>query len=354
VFRDQPRQERTSDSTRKQRRPALRTRQSCGGGGARENASSTHAEEAVKADENDEHTFDQFFSAPLGAPSVSDSLAELFGVSTLDASTAPTIDTFLAMNSDQMTTPMRVRSAAASSLAVPACVIQLGAASHWQELEVRAVEGLRGHPQVYDEIVGKEPRLSSLKAAAKARRISSITSTMNLTDHLHLSGGKSLMVYGKIGDERLPGTGGTSTFYMVDPVDACDRTVGPDEQCKRIALRMDTPRTAWEFYVNQQLLERLPEEERLVRHRLGKLHSLHLYQSRSFLILDHSSHGTLENMLNVFKTKKRSARSPLLPEVLAVFYTIEMLRIVNATHSVGIIHGELVLVSVSECARARD
>eukprot|EP00013_Stygamoeba_regulata_P016483 CAMPEP_0177680258 /NCGR_PEP_ID=MMETSP0447-20121125/30074_1 /TAXON_ID=0 /ORGANISM="Stygamoeba regulata, Strain BSH-02190019" /LENGTH=672 /DNA_ID=CAMNT_0019189571 /DNA_START=1 /DNA_END=2019 /DNA_ORIENTATION=+ len=318
---------------RAKKRPALRPRS--------EPAASHH----LDAPDQDEDALDQFFNVPLGsqATCVSDSLAELFGAPSLGGGAALSIDTFLAMNSEQMTTPMRERSVSACAhTSVPsAAVVQLGVQSHWIELEARAMTNLQAHSQVFDETLGKEPRLSSLKAAAKARRLSSITSTMNLTDHLHLSGGKSLMVYGKIGDELLPGSGGMSTFYMVDRVDASDRTVSLDEQCKRLALRMDVPRTAWEFYIHQQLLCRLPGEHALARARLGKLHSLHLYKSRSFLILEHSSHGTLENMVNLFKAKKRSARAPLLPEALVMFYAIELLRIVHAAHSVGVIHGSI-------------
>ena len=57
----------------------------------------------------------------------------------------------------------------------------------------------------------------------------------------------------------------------------------------------------------------------------------------SILVSEYSKYGTLLNVANQVK----QATGKLLPECLTIFFTIEMLQIVEHLHKCKIIHGDI-------------
>lgn len=72
-------------------------------------------------------------------------------------------------------------------------------------------------------------------------------------------------------------------------------------------------------------------------------HECHAFADEAYLILDYAPTGTLLDLVNVVKADNKRAGKPEsgLDEVLAMCFTIELLRTVEALHRVGILHGDL-------------
>lgn len=102
------------------------------------------------------------------------------------------------------------------------------------------------------------------------------------------------------------------------------------------ALKMETPPTPWEFHMMRLAHSRLGPQHRASA-SLSYAHEMHLYQDEAFLFLPYHPHGTLLDVINFF----RAESSGVMDEQLAMFFTIELLRTVEALHSKNLMHGDL-------------
>ncbi|CAN0896797.1 Mitotic checkpoint serine/threonine-protein kinase BUB1 [Linum grandiflorum] len=103
----------------------------------------------------------------------------------------------------------------------------------------------------------------------------------------------------------------------------------PDEI---IALKIQTPPFPWEFYIYRQLDQRIPVWQRSC---FGFAHRMHLYSDYSILVCDFLSHGTLHDVINSYVVIGKTMEEPL-----CIYYTIEMLYMLETLHDVGLIHGD--------------
>ncbi|KAG8386863.1 hypothetical protein BUALT_Bualt03G0193200 [Buddleja alternifolia] len=99
-----------------------------------------------------------------------------------------------------------------------------------------------------------------------------------------------------------------------------------------VALKVQKPPFPWEFYMYRQLDKRMPEKERM---SFGFAHRLHLYSDYSVLVSDYLAHGTLQDAIN-----SNVVIGGSMEEVLCIYYTVEMLRILETLHDAAIIHGD--------------
>ncbi|XP_078428705.1 protein kinase and Mad3-BUB1-I domain-containing protein isoform X2 [Wolffia australiana] len=99
-----------------------------------------------------------------------------------------------------------------------------------------------------------------------------------------------------------------------------------------VALKIQRPAFPWEFYMYRLLDMKIPDVE---RSSFGTAHGIYVYSDWSVLVTDYLSHGTLQDAINSYLVLQKH-----MEEVLCIFYTIEMLRILETLHSVGIIHGD--------------
>ncbi|KAK7342402.1 hypothetical protein VNO80_25353 [Phaseolus coccineus] len=99
-----------------------------------------------------------------------------------------------------------------------------------------------------------------------------------------------------------------------------------------VALKIQKPAFPWEFYIYRQLDLRILGRE---RSSYGFAHGIHLYSDCSILICDYLANGTLQDAVNSYVVLGKS-----MEEVLCIYYTIEMLHMVETLHGVGLIHGD--------------
>ncbi|CAL5874975.1 uncharacterized protein PFLUO_LOCUS9278 [Penicillium psychrofluorescens] len=106
------------------------------------------------------------------------------------------------------------------------------------------------------------------------------------------------------------------------------------------------PSSAWEFYMIRMAHERLRQSPGLSRaaDSIVRAHELHVHQRESFLVEDYRGQGTLLDLVNLVRsepiTSNHNAESGL-EEALAMFFSIELFRTVEALHASGILHGDL-------------
>ncbi|KAK2609025.1 protein kinase [Conoideocrella luteorostrata] len=102
------------------------------------------------------------------------------------------------------------------------------------------------------------------------------------------------------------------------------------------ALKMETPPSPWEFYMMRLAHIRMGPQHRAAA-SVSYAHEMQLYQDEAFLFLSYHPHGTLLDVVNFF----RAEPSGVMDEQLAMFFTIELIRTVEALHAKSILHGDL-------------
>ncbi|KAE8373093.1 Mad3/BUB1 homology region 1-domain-containing protein [Aspergillus bertholletiae] len=113
------------------------------------------------------------------------------------------------------------------------------------------------------------------------------------------------------------------------------------------ALKMEVgPPNPWEFYMIRTAHERLNQRPGLSRSvdSIIDVHELHVYKRESILVEDYRSQGTLLDLVNLVRNEQvigGGHGEGGLDEVLAMFFTVELFRTVEALHSCGILHGDI-------------
>lgn len=130
-----------------------------------------------------------------------------------------------------------------------------------------------------------------------------------------------------LGDEILSlryelGKGGYGTVYLAE-----------SETGKLKALKIETPATKWEFYILNEIHKRLDYRYSAL---VIKPESLFCFKDESYLILNYVNQGTILDIVNFFKNK-----SETLEESIIIWITIELFKIIEALHGIGILHGDL-------------
>lgn len=126
-------------------------------------------------------------------------------------------------------------------------------------------------------------------------------------------------------DEEAPVAMGKGTF-----------SVAHNRRSHLEALKMEMPPTPWEFHMMRLSHTRLGPQHRATASLSAAL-EMHLYQDEGFLLLPFHPYGTLLDVVNLF----RAESSGTMDETLAMFFTIELLRTVEALHAKQILHGDL-------------
>ncbi|KAG9201514.1 hypothetical protein G6514_005712 [Epicoccum nigrum] len=100
------------------------------------------------------------------------------------------------------------------------------------------------------------------------------------------------------------------------------------------ALKMEDPPTPWEFYMMRQAKQRLGASR--AADSILSAYEMHVFQDECYLIEEFRDQGTLLDAVNLAR-----AEHGAMDEQLAMFFTVELLRTVEALHAAGIIHGDL-------------
>lgn len=113
------------------------------------------------------------------------------------------------------------------------------------------------------------------------------------------------------------------------------------------AVKMETnPPSSWEFYILRAAHQRLAKGGNQARavESIVRAHEMHLFSNESFLVEDYKSQGTLLELVNAVRAELGTASGSVeqgLDEVVAMFFTVELFRTVEALHRCGIQHGDL-------------
>jgi checkpoint serine/threonine-protein kinase len=120
------------------------------------------------------------------------------------------------------------------------------------------------------------------------------------------------------------------------------------ERKRLVAVKVESPPNRWEFYILGQLRARL---DAATLSSIISARRFYTYADESFLLLEYAEKGTLLDVVNTAASAGVASASLAaggsgggqtgVDEVLAIFFTIELMRLVDALHSAGFIHGDL-------------
>lgn len=110
-------------------------------------------------------------------------------------------------------------------------------------------------------------------------------------------------------------------------------------ELRAIKVEKSPPRK-WEFYLMRQAKRRLGVS-RAAEGMIDVL-GLHLFRDESYLVLEYRDQGTILALVNAVKVAPIGDETTgVMDEVLAMFFTVELLRTVEGLHAKGILHGDL-------------
>ena len=109
-----------------------------------------------------------------------------------------------------------------------------------------------------------------------------------------------------------------------------------------VAIKVEKPSAVWEAVVLDRLHRVL---DLSLRSSIIRSTGLYAFKDESYLLLDYSSQGTLLDIVNKATTlgiAPATAGAPsAVDELVAIFFTVELLRSVEGLHRAGFIHGDL-------------
>jgi checkpoint serine/threonine-protein kinase len=145
--------------------------------------------------------------------------------------------------------------------------------------------------------------------------------------------------------KRELGKGAFAPVYLVEskaPEDDEDKNkpsqmgkgeFGPKRKALE-AIKMEDPPTPWEFYIMRQAKRRLGVSR--AADSIVHAYEMHVFKDECYLVEEFRDQGTLLDLVNLAR-----AENGVMDEQLAMFFTIELFRTVEALHSKGVIHGDL-------------
>ncbi|CEN62000.1 Putative Spindle assembly checkpoint protein SLDA [Aspergillus calidoustus] len=168
---------------------------------------------------------------------------------------------------------------------------------------------------------------------------------------------------------RELGAGAYAPVYLAESIDSLDsdsdnessdsNSGGSSAADTKSLTRQKTPRygfeaiklevgppNAWEFYMIRTVHERLSRLPELARasDSVIRVHELHIFKGESILVEDYRPQGTLLDLVNLVRNEGISGHAigeGGLDEALAMFFTIELFRTVEALHACGVLHGDI-------------
>ncbi|TRM64626.1 hypothetical protein BD626DRAFT_255726 [Schizophyllum amplum] len=116
-----------------------------------------------------------------------------------------------------------------------------------------------------------------------------------------------------------------------------------DDEASLVALKVVRPRNLWEYHVLRRLHQALPMA---LRPSVVLPHALFAFRDESFLVLEYAPYGTLLSVVNRAAAAGVSQQGGNLDELLVIFFTAELLRLLEGMHRAGFIHGDLKIDNV--------
>ncbi|KAK9462543.1 Mad3/BUB1 homology region 1-domain-containing protein [Lipomyces oligophaga] len=143
------------------------------------------------------------------------------------------------------------------------------------------------------------------------------------------------------------GEGAFAPVYLFESFSRDGETEDPFNS-SIVAIKLETPPCPWEFYVIRTLAARWNCSENILYKRaqnsIISAKELYAFSDASCLLLEYNDQGTILDIVNLVKAenvKTSSTPSLGLDECLVMFFSIELLRTIEAMHEVDILHGDL-------------
>ncbi|KAJ9095104.1 hypothetical protein QFC19_007671 [Naganishia cerealis] len=124
------------------------------------------------------------------------------------------------------------------------------------------------------------------------------------------------------------GEGGFGVVYLVETETGSLR-----------ALKVETPSTPWEYYILNQVQQRI--QARNLQEMVVAPRGMYCFQDESYMVMDYVKQGTLLDVVNFFRIQRPNPMSSGADETLCIYIAVELLKIVEQLHAIGIIHGDL-------------
>jgi checkpoint serine/threonine-protein kinase len=137
--------------------------------------------------------------------------------------------------------------------------------------------------------------------------------------------------------EKL-GEGGFGAVFLAKDASNDEDEDDEDEYANHYALKVVRPRNIWEYHILRSIHSTLPAS---VRRSIIQPQALYAFKDESFLVLELCRQGTLLDVVNRAAQAGVMQQGACLDELLVMFFSIELLRFVDAMHSAGFIHGDL-------------
>merc|ERR1719158_1839607 len=101
-------------------------------------------------------------------------------------------------------------------------------------------------------------------------------------------------------------------------------------------LKVQKPANDWEFYICTEVQKRMKDD--LTAGAFMAIPRNYVFSDGGIFVSYHQKFGTLLDIINVIKTAqvKKTCIEPM-----AIYFTIELLKMVEALHKIGIIHADL-------------
>ena len=197
------------------------------------------------------------------------------------------------------------------------------------EVPLSSYAGFHDHkPRTFNK--GPEIR-RFVKALAKVAKNGADKTSTNLSVppsfNLPQSPSKTLTI------KRELGKGAFAPVYLAEQ--SSDGESEADVLPVQLAIKCEDPPTAWEFYIMSTLRTRLRTSRACTS--VLEPYSLHLFADEGYLVEQYLDQGTLLDLVNIAKAEA----SGVLDEVVAMFFSVELLRTVEAMHAQGVLHGDL-------------
>jgi checkpoint serine/threonine-protein kinase len=100
----------------------------------------------------------------------------------------------------------------------------------------------------------------------------------------------------------------------------------------------DNPPSAWEFYMLRQAKRRLGVSRPV--ESIIQVYEMHLFKNEGYMVEEYRDQGTLLDLVNILHDKN-CPTSDAEKELVAMFFTIELLRTTEALHIKGLLHGDI-------------
>ncbi|KDN44189.1 hypothetical protein RSAG8_05662, partial [Rhizoctonia solani AG-8 WAC10335] len=184
-------------------------------------------------------------------------------------------------------------------------------------------------PSVQDLSYAEANQLDALVKFGKSKKSDELPVTLGESDEYS--------VVAKIGE----GGYGAVFLAMYMPEDEEEDDSGFVDDDTSVAVKVVRPADRWEYTVLSRLRAALPQHllSNVIRPR-----RLYHYQDESFLVMDYCGQGSLLDTVNRSAScgfSPANSTHPGLDELLIMFFTIELLRLISAMHAAGFVHGDL-------------